>query len=137
MHAAEHNRPVIGIDSVALARLMSWNWPGNVRELAHCIERATLVSSGSMLLLADLPSEIAGAADSSGGGYHDAMEEFERALLAATLERCGGDRREAARILGLSLATLYRRIEKLNLKTPRTDSPRDPSSRESGKGALS
>jgi DNA-binding NtrC family response regulator len=44
------------------------------------------------------------------------MAEFERALIRSTLERCGGDRREAAHALGISLATLYRRLEKLDLK---------------------
>jgi two-component system, NtrC family, response regulator AtoC len=115
-HAAEHRRPVAGIDADAMLRLLSYTWPGNVRELSNVIERAVVVCAGSSLGLADLPTELAGAASATQGSYHGSMDDFERALLSATLERASGDRREAARLLDLPLATLYRRIDKLGLK---------------------
>jgi DNA-binding NtrC family response regulator len=113
-HAREHGRPVMGFDGAAMRRLLAYPWPGNVRELSNVIERAALAGSGKLVALGDLPPEIAGA-QASEGGYHEAMTDFERALIRATLERAGGDRREAARALGVSLATLYRRLEKLDL----------------------
>lgn len=137
-HAKEHKRPVTGVDGAAMRLLLGYRWPGNVRELSNVVERAVVVCSGTSIGVADLPPEVAGpatsraaqadaraeaqegAAASSGApspeSYDEAMAEFERALLASTLERTGGDRREAARILGVSLATLYRRVEKLGLK---------------------
>jgi two-component system, NtrC family, response regulator AtoC len=116
VHAKEHNRPVTGIDADAMLRLLGYTWPGNVRQLSNVIERAVVVCANSSLGLADLPAELAGAASVTQGSYHGSMDGFERALLGATLERAGGDRREAARLLGLPLATLYRRIDKLGLK---------------------
>jgi DNA-binding NtrC family response regulator len=116
-HAREHGRPVIGFDGAATSRLLAYAWPGNVRELSNVVERAALTCPGALITLADLPPELAGAATDE-GGYHQAMTDFERALIRSTLERVGNDRREAARVLGLSLATLYRRLEKLGLKEP-------------------
>jgi DNA-binding NtrC family response regulator len=66
--------------------------------------------------LTDLPPEIAGRTAPGQSGYQEAMAEFESALIRATLERTQGDRKEAARLLGLSLATLYRRLDKLDLR---------------------
>ncbi|MHB8878105.1 MAG: sigma-54 interaction domain-containing protein, partial [Myxococcaceae bacterium] len=116
-HCLEHHRVISGFESGALRRLLAYPWPGNVRELSNAIERATVVCAGSVLTTADLPPEVAGVeAPEAGGGYHESLDSFERTLLRSTLERAGGDRKEAARVLGLSLATLYRRIEKLGLK---------------------
>ncbi len=129
-HALEHGKAVVGIDGAALRRLLAYPWPGNVRELRNAIERATVVCGGKVITVADLPPEVAGTTAESGSSYDDAMAEFEAALLSSTLERTGGDRREAARLLGLSLATLYRRIERLGLKErgnhPVEEAPESP-----------
>ncbi len=122
-HAREQSRGVLGCDQAAEQRLMAYPWPGNVRELANAMERAALVCSGHMVTVADLPPEIAGAKTEDAGGYNQAMESFERALIRSTLERTSGDRREAAQTLGISLATLYRRIEKLGLKESGQSAP--------------
>jgi two-component system response regulator HydG len=124
-HAKEHARAVIGFDGAAVRRLLAYPWPGNVRELSNVVERAALACAGKVISLADLPPEIAGAAADE-TAYQEAMTDFERALIRSTLERVGGDRREAARVLGLSLATLYRRLEKLGLKEASADSPAEP-----------
>ena len=115
-HAREHGMPVLGLESAALGRLMAYAWPGNVRELSNVLERATIVCKGKLITVMDLPPELCGAAMGDAGGYHEAMNQFERALVAAALERTGGDRKETASMLGLSLTTLYRRLEKLGLK---------------------
>ena len=114
-HVKTHGRPVIGFDGAAMRQLLAYPWPGNVRELSNVVERASLLCAGKLITVAELPAEVAGVA-SSEGGYHQAMTDFERALIRSTLERVDGDRREAARVLGVSLATLYRRLEKLDLK---------------------
>ena len=127
-HTREHTRPITGFDGAAMRRLLAYAWPGNVRELSNVIERATIACAGATITVADLPMEIAGAAAVEEGGHQEAMATFERALIRSTLGRASGDRREAARVLGLSLATLYRRLEKLGLKEDGGDPPR--SSRE-------
>lgn len=136
-HAREHGRFVLGIDAAAEQRLMSYSWPGNVRELANVMERAALSCVGQMITIADLPAEIAGRPTDheEEGGYQRSMEAFERALIRTALERAGGDRREASQALGLPLATLYRRIEKLGLKDSARSSGGDlpPSSGESSR----
>ncbi|MBI3186206.1 MAG: sigma-54-dependent Fis family transcriptional regulator [Myxococcales bacterium] len=114
-HTSEHKRAIAGFDSAAVRKLLTYGWPGNVRELSNVVERSVVVCTGSTIGVADLPPEVTGTA-AEDAGYVESMADFERALLRSTLERVGGDRREAARLLGLSLATLYRRIEKLGLK---------------------
>lgn len=139
-HAKEHGRPVTGFDGAAMRALLAYRWPGNVRELSNVVERATVVCGGTSIGIVDLPPEVMGRASVHEGSlepgalgeerrgapelhdgaisenYDEAMAEFERSLLASILHKTGGDRREAARLLGVSLATLYRRIEKLGLK---------------------
>jgi DNA-binding NtrC family response regulator len=115
-HRKDHGVAVEGFDPHAMSALLTYPWPGNVRELSNAVERAVVVCRGKLISPEDLPPEVTGAAATRGGTYQEAMAEFERALLASELERTGGDRREAARALGVSLATLYRRIEKLGLR---------------------
>ena len=123
-HARERDVGSLRIDPAAESALLSYPWPGNVRELANAMERAALACSGGTIVAADLPPEVLGARPPPGGGYQESMESFERSLLRAALERAGGDRREAAQALGMSLATLYRRIERLGLK--RADGEGEP-----------
>ncbi len=122
-HTREHGRPITGFDAGAMRRLLAYAWPGNVRELSNAIERATLTCAGSTITMADFPVEIAGATVGEEGGHQEAMATYERALIRSALERTSGDRRETARLLGLSLATLYRRLEKLELKDDSHDAP--------------
>ena len=115
-YSREHGRGAPGIDAAAEQTLMSYSWPGNVRELASVMERASLSCSGESVTVADLPPEVGGGRGQPSGGYAQAMEAFERGLLRSALEHAGGDRRAAAQALGLPLATLYRRIDRLGLK---------------------
>lgn len=121
-YAREHDRPALLVDAAAEQRLMAHGWPGNVRELANVMERAALSCPGHLITVADLPRELGGRTEGE-GGYQQAMETFERELIRQALERAGGDRREAAQALGLALATLYRRIEKLGLKETTARAP--------------
>ena len=116
--AREQGRATFAIDAAAERVLLSYSWPGNVRELANVIERAALSCPSGSLTAADLPPELEGARGEPAAGYQQAMEAFERSLLRSALERAGGDRRAAAQALGLPLATLYRRVDKLGLKEP-------------------
>lgn len=115
-HVKEHGRAPLSFEVAAEQCLISYSWPGNVRELLNVVERSALVCTGNVITVGDLPSDVTGSRSDDSGGYQQAMEAFERSLIRSTLERVGGERREAARALGVSLATLYRRIEKLGLK---------------------
>jgi DNA-binding NtrC family response regulator len=96
----------------ALALLSSHDWPGNVRELSNVLERAVLLSDGDTLDAADLPGLAVRAHPTR---LEDAMAACERAHIRRVLAQSGGDKRRAAEALGIHLATLYRRMERLGI----------------------
>jgi len=121
-------RPVPGISREAKELLLSYPWPGNVRELRNALERAAILCEGGLITAAHLPISVArGDAPSSRGGGAPPpgpgslppagidLEEVERGYVKAALERSGGNKSRAARLLGLTRAQLYSRIEKYGL----------------------
>jgi two-component system, NtrC family, response regulator HydG len=96
-----------------LERLSRYTWPGNIRELKNVIQRAFILSEdeirGEDLPLAgSVPRET--SRSGLGVGVGMTIEEAERCLIEATLASCGGDKRHAADMLGISLKTLYNRL---------------------------
>ncbi len=115
------------IDPQAVEILCHYNYPGNVRELENAIERACALCEDNLILPGDLPPHI--VSEAQGGKAEQAMaampvgqtlDEFiqqqERGIIEATLAHCGGSREKAASMLGISMATLYRKIEPKNKK---------------------
>lgn len=94
--------------------LCGHRWRGNVRELANVLERARILAVEGRIDLPQLPEDVRGQED--GLSLQLAVDRFERGYIAMALELCQGNRQQAARELGISEATLYRRIEKLGLK---------------------
>jgi DNA-binding NtrC family response regulator len=96
----------------ARAALERHRWPGNVRELRHALQRGFVLAEDEVEL--DLPIPVATGAPGAAGveTVHVGLtlEEVERRLILATLEQCGGDKRKAAATLGISLKTLYNRL---------------------------
>ena len=111
----EQKKQVFGCEPEALRRLMRYAWPGNVRELSNVIERAVVLCDGERVGVADLPLELQGD-ESESTRLHDAIAAFERRHIASVLATCGGSREKAADLLGISPATLYRRLAQLGLK---------------------
>jgi two-component system response regulator AtoC len=101
----------------ALHRLVEYAWPGNIRELQNAIERAFALSSQPEITPKDLPAAILRAAEPAANGFTDPLplEEVERRNILAALHRSGGNKNEAARILGIDRQRLYRKIEKYGL----------------------
>jgi DNA-binding NtrC family response regulator len=104
--AARHGLPVPALVEGALEALASHGWPGNVRELRNVLERAVVVRGGEPIRASDL----ALAASTSSVPPLDRAHREREALLAA-LRRTGGRRDEAARLLGISVRTLYYRLK--------------------------
>ena len=104
--AARHRVPVPVLTEEALESLAGYPWPGNVRELRNVLERAVVVRGGEPIRAADLA--LAGSA--TGAPSLDRAHREREALLAA-LRRTGGRRDEAARLLGISVRTLYYRLK--------------------------
>ena len=97
----------------ALDRLLDYAWPGNVRELEHAMERAVVLAEGKPKIEeGDLPAEILGrgAARSRAGGGLLALAVVERQHILHVLEKCGGNRKETAKVLGIATNTLWRRL---------------------------
>jgi transcriptional regulator with PAS, ATPase and Fis domain len=105
-------RGVTGISADAVALLTRHAWPGNVRELANVIERAIVAATGNVLLPEHLPAVLRAprAPDDRGPGLTLAVAEREQILRA--LDAAGGKRIEAAKLLGLSRRTLYRKLDR-------------------------
>jgi len=112
-HAAAIGRRPPTVSNEAMRALESHRWPGNVRELSNAIERAVILGDGDHLVPDDLPLRQAAAPTDQ--RLKSVLEATERSHIAAVLHDCGGDKPKAAGILGVHLATLYRRMEKLRL----------------------
>jgi DNA-binding NtrC family response regulator len=105
----------------ALKLLEEYPWPGNVRELMNTVERAAILSASKSIEPGDLPAEVrAGAAPAAGPFSLPAegvnLDSVEKELMIQALERTGGNRTQAARLLGLSRHTLLYRLEKYGLR---------------------
>ena len=101
-------KSVTGFDEAATAWLTGHRWPGNVRELENVVERAATLTQGAEVTRKDLGVEFATA--SAGGGMRPTLAELEDAYMQRVLEEAGGDKRAAARILGVSVRTLQRKL---------------------------
>jgi sigma-54 dependent transcriptional regulator, acetoin dehydrogenase operon transcriptional activator AcoR len=102
------------LSNEAVRLLMDHPWPGNVRELRSAIEFAVIRCRGAVIQSDDLPPEIVVPADFGGSIPGDPLND-EKARFLEALDRSRGNRALAARLLGISRATLYRRLADLNI----------------------
>jgi transcriptional regulator with PAS, ATPase and Fis domain len=110
----ENALPAPEITRQALQRLIEYDWPGNVRQLRNVLENMITLASGSRVLdVLNLPDEIRLPAEERERVSFNvgvSLSEVERILMERTLRKCDGDKPRAARMLGVSLRTLYRRL---------------------------
>ncbi|MDA1139597.1 MAG: sigma-54 dependent transcriptional regulator [Planctomycetota bacterium] len=102
----------------ALAQLIAYHWPGNVRELENCVERALLMAPGHEIRAEDLPNEVSRTATSSSTKESIVgcrLRDYEHAAVLNALRVSGGNKRQAARILEISIATLYKKLKDYNI----------------------
>jgi len=116
-HNLEMKKNYKGVDNATMRLLMSLPWKGNVRELDNVLERAMILGNGEWITAADLPAgEVPQSAWVSDGTLEAALRDCERMQIERALEEAAGDKRRAAEHLGLSLSTLYRKMEKLGIE---------------------
>jgi DNA-binding NtrC family response regulator len=115
LHRERYRRPIMGFTPEALDALRQHLWPGNVRELDHVIERAVLMSTGSIVTAFDLALEKTPDARISARLEEMSLEDAERLLIKKALARFEGNANRAAEALGLSRSALYRRLQKYGL----------------------
>jgi len=102
---------VTQVSNDALRHLLDYNWPGNVRELRNALEAALIRASGTVLRVEDLPPELR---ETSSGPPRSSDNTAER--IRAALAQTNGNRTEAADLLGISRATLYRRLDEYDIE---------------------
>lgn len=109
----ENNKIVRGISNEAIQALINFPWEGNIRELENTIERAVLLCQGTVITTNDLMLELSKLDQSRPevtiGGT---IREVEKSLILSTLDKCNGNRTQAAKMLGISLRTLRNKLSR-------------------------
>ena len=116
VYSAKNNRRLEGFTDDAIRRLEGYAWPGNVRELENVIERGVVLARGSLMDVTDLSEEIAGATPLPEGvltvRIGTPLAEIEARLLDATLRVTGGNKTLTAKLLGIDVRTVSRKLER-------------------------
>jgi DNA-binding NtrC family response regulator len=112
----DSQRKVDRITPEALAWVMKYEWPGNVRQLENVIERAFALGIGDTIRSADLPPELRSrnSQDAVGSNSFN-LEEHEKVVIQRALKHTNGNKAEAAKLLGINLTTVYRKMEKYRI----------------------
>jgi two-component system response regulator PilR (NtrC family) len=118
-HNREMKRAYKGVDNACLKVFMSQPWKGNVRELDNVIEHAMILGNGEWITVADLPRGLRSSDETLpavGDDLKEALRAYERIHIETVLRRAGQDKRKAADLLGLSLSSLYRKLNELGIE---------------------
>lgn len=108
----QHGRPTLAISEEAMKKLTSYHWPGNVRQLRNVIDSAVVLAIGNQIDVTDL-----GLHDVGGDQFETLrLDDWERRLIGEALNRTNRHVQDAAKLLGISRATLYRKIDEYGLK---------------------
>jgi DNA-binding NtrC family response regulator len=114
LYAKKYNRPVTSLSTAVIKQIQKHQWPGNVRELQHAIERAVILSQTDTLQPEDFKG-LRFTTESSNLAETMQLEEMEVLLIKKALQKHNGNITETARELGLTRASLYRRLEKYGI----------------------
>ena len=114
--AERHRLPAREPDAEAWTRLRRHAWPGNVRELRNVLERALIAGTGETIRAADLPPLDSPPAGGEPGDDPLLLAEREKRAILEALARTGGNREQAAHLLGISVRTLYNRLREYGLR---------------------
>jgi DNA-binding NtrC family response regulator len=113
----------IRVTPAAMNCLLQYDWPGNVRELENCIERAIALGNHEVIDVGDLPAALRAAGSAPEAAPQltavpaTALDEMERATIERVFEQVNGDKQMAAKLLGISRATLYRKLKLYGIGT--------------------
>jgi len=118
--ARERNRPAPSVETDALEILERYPWPGNVRQLENTLQRLVLLAGDGAISRSLIEEEPALRKALLGGLADDepvfSLEKSEREQIRRALESSGGNRNRAAKLLGISRATIYRKIKEYDLR---------------------
>jgi DNA-binding NtrC family response regulator len=120
--AKRHGRPARAFSPETIAKIMTYKWPGNVAELASVVERAALTCESAVVGPEHVALSETSAPPTAESAGHPApglpaqLDDLERRELCSALERCGGNKAEVARMLGIQRTTLYYRLKRLGIE---------------------
>jgi PAS domain S-box-containing protein len=113
---------ISGVSASVMARLMSHHYPGNVRELENIIEQAFVLCQGLTIEMNHLPPELRATAVAGGDALDSVdLNTMQRFMISEALQRHRGNRKRAARDLGINPSTLYRKIKAFRIDVPEVD----------------
>ena len=115
IYCKKYNKHLKGISPSTMDKLMKYNWPGNVRELQHCMERAVILSDSNVLQPEDFYFSISRSDDEGLIFENYNLELVEKIVIRRAIDKHNGNISHAAGELGLTRASLYRRMEKHGL----------------------
>lgn len=118
--AARAGKAIVGFSTDAEALLTAWRWPGNVRQLQWVVARAALLADGDFVVARDVAAampalDVPLSRDDEEDDAGRPLSSVEREHIARALQRAGGNKKAAARMLGVSRRALYRKLERLDL----------------------
>ena len=131
-YSEENQKPNLVISPDVMRLLVNYSWPGNVRELENMMERAVVLSSGTVIGLDLLPDSLQQggelsvalrsqlSAQSNGSSLSRMLQDYERSIIMEALERAGGRQTEAAEYLKVPLSTLNQKIKRLHVPLRRS-----------------
>ena len=116
--SAKTNKKALSIDAEFMNKLGSYQWPGNVRELKNVIERSVILANGDVLTVDELPYEIQRQTENtvSKGVSAFSLASVEKLQIQKVFNYTKGNKAEAARLLEIGIATLYRKLEEYGIR---------------------
>ena len=117
-HNQDLKKAYKGVDNATMKVLMSLPWKGNVRELDNVLERAMILGNGEWITPADLPrgeAQEQASLRSLSDNLKEALQAYEKSHIEQVLKKLDGDKRQVAEALGMSLSSLYRKLEELDI----------------------
>jgi two-component system response regulator HydG len=112
-YCKKNKKANLSLSADALRLVENYTWPGNIRELENAMERAVILCLGHQITPEDLPDELTnpGGSSSQGFAHGMTMAEIEMMAIQSTLKRNHGDKTKTAEDLGISLRTIYRKLD--------------------------
>ncbi len=127
IYGKKNKKPNLPLSAEALALMESYSWPGNVRELENAIERSVILCLGDKIMPDDLPDELRTVTESATHifvGQGMTLDEIEMSVIQSGLKRNHGDKVKTAEELGVSLRTIYRKLDMAGPVREEDGSPR-------------
>jgi len=117
IYCQKYKKNIKKLPAATVEKLESYPWPGNVRELQHAIERSVILSESQVLKPEDFFFPSMDTEEKGEGIIFDDfnLEEVEKTVILNVMEKCGGNISQAAKKMGLTRASLYRRLEKYEI----------------------